>query len=165
MCSPQSSDMDDVKSSATSGAPRLCSCAARHSGVQILTLGRLDSTGGLVDANRVSLSAEKIQQFPLITVAESNKGQTIWGPYDISFQLSVMTLLPADCCCKEKTLVRRKGRYLDSMSVRYLPWRVANVDSDSVVVLAINLSQVRSCRIAFAFSWGRSCPVNDGGVR
>ena len=51
-------------------ASSLCSCAARHSGVQILTLGRLDSTGGLVDANRVSLSAEKIQQFPLLTTAE-----------------------------------------------------------------------------------------------
>ena len=126
MGSPQSSNMDDVKSSATSGASSLCSCAARHSGVQIPTLGRLDSTGGLVDANRVSLSAEKIQQFLLITVAESNKGRTNWGPYDISFQLSLMTLLPADCCCKEETTVRRKGRYLDSMSVRYLSWRVAN---------------------------------------
>ena len=67
MGSPQSSNMDDVKSSATSGASSLCSCAARHSGVQILTLGRLDSTGGLVDANRVILSAEKIQQFPLFS--------------------------------------------------------------------------------------------------
>ena len=102
MCSPQSSNTDDVNRLLHPCASSLCSCAARHSGVQILTLGRLDSTGGLVDANRVSLSAEKIQQFPLITVAASNKGQTNWGPYDISFQLSLMTLLPADCCCKEK---------------------------------------------------------------
>ena len=105
MCSPQSSDIDDVKSSATSGASRLCSCAARHSGVQILTLGRLDSTGGLVDANRVSLSAEKIKQFPLITVVESNKGQTNWRPYDISFQFSSMTLLPA----KKKRMSDERG--------------------------------------------------------
>ena len=62
-----------------------------------------------MDANRVSLSAEKIQQFPLITVAESNKSQTNWGPYDISFQLSLMTLLLADCCCKEKNECPTKG--------------------------------------------------------
>ena len=105
MCSPQSSNMDDVNRLLHPCASSLCSCASRHSGVQILTLGRLDSTGGLVDANRVSLSAEKIQQFPLLTVPESNKGQTNWGPYDISFQLSLTTLLPADCCCKEKTTV------------------------------------------------------------
>ena len=104
MCSPQSSNMDDVNRLLHPCASSLCSRAVRHSGVQILTLGRLDSTGGLVDANRVSLSAEKIQQFPLLTVAESTRGQTNWGLYDISFQLSVslMTLLPADCCCKEK---------------------------------------------------------------
>ena len=42
--------------------------------LQDLTMGRLDITGGLVDANRVSLSAENIQQFPLVAVAESNKG-------------------------------------------------------------------------------------------
>ena len=95
------------KSSAKFGASSLCSCAARHSGVQILALGRLDGTGGRVDANRVSLSAENIQQLPvLVAVAESSKGQTNWGSYDISFQLSLMTLLPADCCCKEKTTVR-----------------------------------------------------------
>ena len=139
MCSPQSSSMDDVNRLLHSCASSLCSCAARHSGVQILTPGRLDSTGGLVDANRVSLSAEKIQQFPLLTVAESNKGQTNWGPYDISFQLSLMTLLPADCCCKEKTTVRRKKRNHDLISVRFLSWRVANGDCDSVVVLASHL--------------------------
>ena len=83
MCSPQSSNMDDVNRLLHSCASSLCSCALRHSGVQILTLGRLDSTGGLVDANRVSLSAEKIQQSPLLTVVESNKGQTNRGPYDI----------------------------------------------------------------------------------
>ena len=88
MCSPLSSNMDDVNRLLHSCASSLCSCAARHSGVQILTLGRLDSTGGLVDTDRVSLSAEKIQQFPLVTVAESNKGQRNWGPYNISFQLS-----------------------------------------------------------------------------
>ena len=131
--------MDDVIRLLHSCASSLCSCAARHSGVQILTLVRLDSTGGLVDANRVSLSAEKIQQFPLLTVAESNKGHTNWGPYDISFQSSLMTLFPADCCCKDKTTVRRKGRYLKSMSVLCLFWRVASGDSDSVVVLASHL--------------------------
>ena len=139
MCSPQSSNMDDVNRLLHPCASSLCSCDARHSGVQILTLGRLDSTGGLVDANRVSSSAEKIQQFQLLTVAESNKGQTNWGPYDILFQLCLMTLLSADCCCKEKTSVRLKGRYHDSMSVRYLSWREANGDSDSVVMLASHL--------------------------
>ncbi len=139
MCSPQSSSMYDVNRLLHTCASSLCSCAARHSRIKILTLGILDSTGGLVDANRVSLSVENIQQFSLITVAESNKGQTNWIPYDISFQLSLMTLLPADCCCNEKTTVRRKGRYLDSTSVRYLFWRVVNRDSDSVVVLASHL--------------------------
>ena len=109
ICSPQSSNMDDVNRLVHPCASSLCSCAARHSGFQILTLGRLDSTGGLVDDNRVSLSAEKIQRFPLLNVAESNKGQTNWDPYDISFQLSLMTLLPADCCCKEKNECPTKG--------------------------------------------------------
>ena len=79
MCSPQGLNMDDVNRLLHPCASSLCICAARHSGVQILTLGRLDSIGGLVDANRVSLSEEKIQQFLLITVAESNKGQKNWG--------------------------------------------------------------------------------------
>ena len=131
MCSPQSSSMYDVNRLLHSCASSLFSCAARHSRIKILTLGRLDSTGGLVDANRVSLSVENIQQFSLITVAESNKGQTNWVPYNISFQLSLMTLL--------KTTVRRKRRYLDSTNVRYLFWRVVNRDSDSVVVLASHL--------------------------
>ena len=109
MCSPLSLNMDDVNRLLHPCASSLCSCSARHSGVQILTLGRLDSTGGLVDANRVSLSAEKIQQFPLLTVAESNKGQMNWGPYNISFQLSLMTFLPTDCCCKEKNDCPTKG--------------------------------------------------------
>ena len=55
------------------------------------------------------LSAENIQQFPLLTVDESNKGQTNWEPYDISFQLSLITLLPADCCFKEKNNCPTKG--------------------------------------------------------
>ena len=111
MCSPQSSNMDDLNRllHPCASSLGLCSCAARRSGVQILTLGRLDSTGGLVDANGVSLSAENIQQFPLLAVAQSNKGQTNWRPYDISFQLSLMTLLLADCCCKEKNDCLTKG--------------------------------------------------------
>ena len=60
MCSPQSSSVDDVNGLLNPCEASLYSCAARHSGVQILTLGRLDITGGLVDANRVSLSAENI---------------------------------------------------------------------------------------------------------
>ena len=59
-----------------------------------------------------------------------------------------MTLLPADWCCKEKKTVRRKGRYLDSMSMRYLSWRVANGDCDSVVVLASHLLTYLGCEVA-----------------
>ena len=110
MCSPQSSNMVDVNHLLHPCASSLCSCAARPSGVQILTLGRLDSTARLADANRVSLSAENIQQFPLITVAESNKGQTKLGAVQYFLQtLSLMTLLPANCCCKEITPVDERG--------------------------------------------------------
>ena len=84
----------------------MCSCAARHSGVQTLTLGRLDSIGGLVYmlkeracdnvSREHSERTSKYAQFPLVAVAESNKSQTNWGPYYNSFQLCLMTLLPAD---------------------------------------------------------------------
>ena len=80
--------MDDVNRILHPCASNLRSCAARHSGIQFLTLARLDSTGGLVDANRVSLSAENIWQISLITVAESKKDQRNWVPHDISFQVS-----------------------------------------------------------------------------
>ena len=51
----------------------------------------------------------KYAQFPLVAVAESNKSQTNWEPYYNSFQLSLMTLLPADWCCKGKNDCPTKG--------------------------------------------------------
>ena len=59
MRSLQSSNMDDENRLLHPCASRPCSCAARHSGVQILALEKLVSIGELVDANGMSLSAEK----------------------------------------------------------------------------------------------------------